>query len=356
MQQISDIRITDVRELVAPRALLEKLPADEEIAAHIVASRRAAERIIHGGDDRILAIVGPCSIHDPAAALEYGDKLAKAAAEVSRRLFVVMRVYFEKPRTTVGWKGLINDPHLDGSCAINEGLALARDLLLKLNRKGLPCATEFLDVISPQYHADLISWGAIGARTTESQSHRELASGLSCPVGFKNGTGGDIKIAADAVRAAGRPHHFLSVTREGRSAISTTKGNKSAHIILRGGNGVPNYDSAGIDAAAAVLSKSGLPARVMADCSHANSGKDFRRQPQVAADLARQIAAGDMRIIGAMVESNLVEGSQEIVQGRELVYGQSVTDSCIGWEATVEILRELADAVAARQRNLRVRE
>ena len=356
MQQISDIRITDVRELTPPRELLDKFPADAEVAAHIVDSRQAAERIIHGGDDRLIVVVGPCSIHDPAAALEYGEKLAAAAAEFSRRLLVIMRVYFEKPRTTVGWKGLINDPYLDGSYAINEGLALARDLLLKLNRKGLPCASEFLDVISPQYYADLISWGAIGARTTESQSHRELASGLSCPIGFKNGTGGDIQIAADAVRAAGRPHHFLSVTREGRSAISTTKGNKSAHIILRGGGGMPNCDAAGIEAAAAILSRGGISARMMVDCSHANSGKDYRKQPQVAAALATQIAAGDMRIIGAMVESNLLEGNQEIVQGRELVYGKSVTDACISWETTEEVLRALADAAAARQRHLRGRE
>lgn len=356
MQKISDIRITEVRELIPPQTLLDKLPADAETAAHIVNSRRAAERIIHGGDDRLLVVVGPCSIHDPAAALEYGEKLAAAAAEFSRHLLVMMRVYFEKPRTTVGWKGLINDPRLDGSYQINEGLELARDLLLKLNRLNLPCATEFLDVISPQYHADLIGWGAIGARTTESQSHRELASGLSCPVGFKNGTDGNIKIAADAVRAAGHPHHFLSLTRAGRSAISATKGNKSAHIILRGGGGKPNYDAESINAAAAVLSQSGLPARMMADCSHANSGKDYREQPKVAENIAAQIAAGDMRIIGAMIESNLVEGSQEIVQGKELTYGQSVTDSCIGWEATIEILRALAAAAADRQRNLRTNE
>ncbi|MGI9307532.1 MAG: 3-deoxy-7-phosphoheptulonate synthase, partial [Gammaproteobacteria bacterium] len=303
MPQISDIRITETRELAAPQTLLDELPADDAAAAHIVAARKAAERIIHGGDDRLLVVAGPCSIHDPEAAEEYGAKLAAAAKQFSRRLLVVMRVYFEKPRTTVGWKGLINDPGLDGSYDINKGLRLARRLLLSLNRLGLPCATEFLDVISPQYHADLISWGAIGARTTESQSHRELASGLSCPIGFKNGTDGNIKIAADAVRAAGRPHHFLSVTRAGRSAISTTKGNKSAHIILRGGNGEPNYDAKNINAAAAVLSQSGLPARVMVDCSHANSGKDYRKQPAVAADLSAQIAAGDMRIIGAMIES-----------------------------------------------------
>lgn len=355
MQQISDIRILETRELSPPREILDELPADEETAARIVAARKAAEHIIHGGDDRLLVVAGPCSIHDPKAAREYGEKLAEAAARFSRKLLVVMRVYFEKPRTTVGWKGLINDPNLDGSYDINKGLRLARKILLELNKTGMPCAAEFLDVISPQYHADLISWGAIGARTTESQSHRELASGLSCPVGFKNGTDGNIKIAADAVRAASRPHHFLSVTREGRSAISATKGNKSCHIILRGG-GEPNYGAESIEKAAAVLSKSGLPARMLVDCSHANSGKDFRRQPEVAKNLAQQIAAGDMRIIGAMIESNLVEGAQEIVQGKELVYGQSVTDSCVGWETTVEMLEMFADAAAARQRNLRIKE
>lgn len=356
MEQISDIRITDVRELVAPEEIIKQLPADEAAAAHIAESRRAVERIIHGGDDRLLVVAGPCSIHDPDAAAEYGSRLAAAAERHSHRLLVAMRVYFEKPRTTVGWKGLINDPQLDGSYKINDGLLLARRILLDLNRMNLPCATEFLDVISPQYHADLISWGAIGARTTESQSHRELASGLSCPVGFKNGTDGNVRIAADAVRTAARPHHFLSVTREGRSAISTTKGNKSCHIILRGGSGAPNYDAAHIEEAATVLSKSGLPARVMVDCSHANSGKDYRRQPAVAADVAAQVADGDMRIIGAMIESNLVEGSQEIVQGQKLVYGQSVTDSCINWEATEQVLEQLADAAARRQRSLRTSE
>ena len=356
MEQISDIRIVETRELVAPDALLEALAADEAVAAHIVQSRRAVEKIIHGGDDRLLVVAGPCSIHDPKAAMEYADKLAAAAETFQSQLLIAMRVYFEKPRTTVGWKGLINDPRMDGSCDINAGLRLAREILLNLNRKRLPCATEFLDVISPQYHADLISWGAIGARTTESQSHRELASGLSCPVGFKNGTGGDIKIAADAVQAAGRAHHFLSVTRAGRSAISATKGNKNCHIILRGGGGRPNHDSQNIDSAAALLSQSGLPARMMVDCSHANSGKDFRRQPEVAANVAAQVAGGDMRIIGAMLESNLAEGAQEIVPGQPLTYGQSVTDSCMGWETTAGVLQTFADAVRARRRALQERE
>ena len=356
MTEISDIRITETQELTAPQVLLDELPADEEVAAHIVSARKAAERIIHGGDDRLLVVTGPCSIHDPSAASEYAAKLAEAAKTHAKRLMVIMRVYFEKPRTTVGWKGLINDPDLDGSYNINKGLRLARETLLSINRMGLPCGTEFLDVISPQYYADLIGWGAIGARTTESQSHRELASGLSCPVGFKNGTEGNIKIAADAVRAASRPHHFLSVTRGGKSAISATKGNKSCHIILRGGNGSPNYDAESIEAAAAVLSKSGLPTRVMIDCSHANSSKDHRRQPEVSSALAAQIAAGDIRIIGAMIESNLVEGNQEIVQGKAAVYGQSVTDACVSWETTETMLAELADAVATRQRNMRVSE
>lgn len=356
MQQISDIRITETRELLAPKTLLGELSADATLAAHIVRSRQAVERIIHGGDDRLLVVVGPCSIHNREAALAYGQKLAEAATKLNRYLLLVMRVYFEKPRTTVGWKGLINDPHLDGSYAINDGLRLARDILLQLNKMGLPCGTEFLDVISPQYHADLISWGAIGARTTESQSHRELASGLSCPVGFKNGTDGNIKIAADAIRAAGRSHHFLSVTQEGRSAISITKGNKSCHLILRGGNGRPNYTTEHLDAAAALLSQSALPPRIMVDCSHANSGKDYRRQPAVAAALGTRIGEGDMRIIGAMIESNLVEGSQEIVPGQPLEYGKSVTDSCVGWETTTDMLQQLADAIEQRRRHLRVQE
>ncbi|MGU9950812.1 MAG: 3-deoxy-7-phosphoheptulonate synthase [Gammaproteobacteria bacterium WSBS_2016_MAG_OTU1] len=356
MPQISDIRIINMHELVAPQTLLDDLPADDAMETHIMQSRQAVERVIHGGDDRLLVVAGPCSIHDPKAALEYGEKLAAVAKEFSQRLLVVMRVYFEKPRTTIGWKGLINDPHLDGSCDINTGLRMARELLLNLNRMQLPCATEFLDVISPQYYADLISWGAIGARTTESQSHRELASGLSCPVGFKNGTDGNIKIAADAVRAASRSHHFLSVARTGHSAISETKGNKSCHIILRGGNHGANYDAENINNASTILSGSALPARIMVDCSHANSNKDYRRQPMVIEDIATQISGGDMRIIGAMIESNLVEGNQEIVQGQELTYGQSVTDSCINWETTTETLKVLADAVGKRQRNLRVQE
>ena len=356
MPEISNIRISEVCELIAPSVLLTDLPTDEALSEHIVQSRRAVERIIHGSDDRLLTVVGPCSIHDKKAALEYGEKLAAIAQSVSRSLLILMRVYFEKPRTTVGWKGLINDPDLDGSYKINDGLRLAREILLELNRMGLPCGTEFLDVISPQYQADLISWGAIGARTTESQVHRELASGLSCPVGFKNGTDGNIKIAADAVRAAARSHHFLSVTHEGRSAISVTRGNKSCHIILRGGGGKPNYHAGHIDAAAGVLSQSGLPARMLVDCSHDNSHKDYRRQPAVADDIAAQIADGDMRIIGVMIESNLAEGNQSIVQGQPLEYGKSVTDSCVSWETTERMLETLAEAVEKRRHNLQERE
>lgn len=355
-QQIDDIRITEMRDLITPRQLQDALPADEGCAAHIVASRKAVEHIIFGGDDRLLVVVGPCSVHDVVAAAEYAERLAAAAAQFAARLLIVMRVYFEKPRTTIGWKGLINDPRLDGSYAINDGLHTARRLLLELNQKGLPCATEFLDIISPQYVADLVSWGAIGARTTESQVHRELASGLSCPVGFKNGTGGNIKIAADAIRSASQKHHFLAVNKEGQAVISATRGNKACHIILRGGNGQPNYDAESVDGAAEVLAQAGLPPRLMIDCSHANSGKDYSRQPAVADAVARQLAHGDMRIIGVMLESHLVEGSQEIVHGQAPVYGQSVTDSCLGWEQTEAVLESLADAVARRQRFLRCQE
>lgn len=350
---IDDIRILEMRDLIAPRQLQEALPADDAVATHIVASRKAVESVLYGGDDRLLVVVGPCSVHDTAAALEYGDLLAAAAEKHRRRLLIVMRVYFEKPRTTIGWKGLINDPNLDGSYQINDGLHVSRQLLLDLNKKGLPCATEFLDIISPQYVADLVSWGAIGARTTESQVHRELASGLSCPIGFKNGTDGNIKIAADAIRSASQKHHFLAVNKDGRVVISATRGNKACHIILRGGNGKPNHDAASVEAAVQILSQSGLPGRLMIDCSHANSGKDHRRQPAVAEEIAAQLAAGDMRIIGVMLESNLVEGNQEIVQGQPLTYGQSVTDACISWEQTEQTLQTLADAVAARQRHLR---
>lgn len=345
-----------MREIPAPAEVVAKLPADVAVAEHIVAARKAAEQIISGGDDRLLLVVGPCSAHDKKAVLEYGERLAEQAQKHKRRLHIVMRVYFEKPRTTIGWKGLINDPHLDGSYSITEGLHLARDILLSLNRLGLPCGTEFLDVISPQYVADLISWGAIGARTTESQVHRELASGLSCPVGFKNGTGGNVQIAADAIRSASQAHHFLAVTKEGKCAATETRGNKHCHVILRGGNGAPNFGAESVEETTRILAKSALPGRVMIDCSHANSGKDYRRQPDVAAAIGEQIGGGDMRIMGAMLESFLEEGCQEIVQGRELAYGQSVTDGCVGWGTTEELLQLFADASAGRQRNLRLRE
>ena len=350
---IDDVRILETLELTPASALLADLPVEDSLAAHIHDARESVGRIIHGGDDRLIVVVGPCSIHDREAALEYGRRLAKESERLKERLLVVMRVYFEKPRTTVGWKGLINDPNLDGTFAINDGLRLARGILLDLNRLGLPCGAEFLDVVSPQYIADLVSWGAIGARTTESQVHRELASGLSCPVGFKNGTDGNVKIAADALRAASQPHHFLSATKDGRAAISRTAGNDCCHIILRGGDGRPNYDAESVETAVQILARDGLPGRLMIDCSHANSGKDFRRQPEVCANIAAQVAAGDVRIIGVMIESNLAEGRQELERGKELVFGQSVTDSCVSWEATEEILGNLAEAVESRRRGLR---
>lgn len=353
---IDDIRIASMCEMPPPAQLLKALPVESAVAEHIVAARKAAEQIISGGDDRLLVIAGPCSVHDKKAVMEYGERLAQMAKLHSRRLLIVMRVYFEKPRTTIGWKGLINDPHLNGSYAITEGLHLARAILLDLNQMGLPCATEFLDVISPQYVADLITWGAIGARTAESQVHREMASGLSCPVGFKNGTGGNVQIAADAIRSASQPHHFLAVDKNGKCAKAETRGNKHCHIILRGGKTGKNYNAESVEETSQILAKSALPGRVMIDCSHANSDKDYRKQPQVAADIATQVGGGDMRIMGAMIESHLVEGCQEIVQGRELVYGQSVTDGCIGWKTTEEVLEVFADAAAARQRTLRLQE
>ncbi len=348
---IDDVRIKATKELVRPSELLEEIP-HTGVESHVYESRQAVHRILTGGDDRLLVVVGPCSIHDEKAALEYARRLAGFAGKVGS-LMLVMRVYFEKPRTTVGWKGLINDPDLDGSFNINVGLRKARRILLEINRLGIPCGTEYLDVISPQYYADLISWGAIGARTTESQVHRELASGLSCPIGFKNATDGNIKVAADAVFAASQPHHFLSVTKEGRSAISATSGNEDCHVILRGGNGVPNYHAGDIDGAAATLSKLGLSARLMVDCSHANSGKDFARQPGVAEEVAGQIGGGDTRIIGLMLESHLVEGRQDLgADGEGLVFGQSITDGCIGWEATETVLELLDRSVMERRKSL----
>jgi len=348
LHKTDDLRIDDIKELLPPNHVLQELPVTEAVATLTHDTRQAIHRILHGADDRMLVIVGPCSIHDPAAALEYAWKLKAEKDRLAGDLVIVMRVYFEKPRTTVGWKGLINDPHLDGSCEINEGIRIGRQLLLELNALGVPAGVEYLDVISPQYLADLVSWGAIGARTTESQIHRELASGLSCPVGFKNGTDGNLKIAVDAIRTSQHPHHFLSVTKAGHSAIVTTSGNEDCHVILRGGK-EPNYDAASVEAAASQLAKGGLAQRLMIDLSHSNSQKNHKRQIAVGQDVASQVASGDDRIVGVMVESHLIEGRQDLEQGKELAYGQSITDACIGWEDTVPVLDALADAVRARR-------
>ena len=343
-----DIRIREIKELLSPAAVLAETPLAVGAAQTTYGGRQAIHRILHGADDRLLVIIGPCSIHDVDVAIDYAKRLQPVALRLSRDLLVVMRVYFEKPRTTVGWKGLINDPRLDHSFRINEGLRLARRLLLDINTMGLPCATEFLDTITPQYTADLIAWGAIGARTTESQVHRELASGLSCPVGFKNGTDGNVRIAIDAIRAAQSPHHFLSVTKAGHSAIVSTTGNEDCHVILRGGK-EPNYDAAHVDAAAREIAAGALAARLMIDASHANSSKDFKRQIEVCAEIAGQLAHGEERIIGVMVESHLVEGRQNLVSEQALEYGQSITDACLGWDDSLVVLEQLAHAVRARR-------
>jgi 3-deoxy-7-phosphoheptulonate synthase len=343
-----DLRISDVRALIAPQLLLEELPVDGAALATVTHARHAVHRVLHGADDRLLAVVGPCSIHDYDAAVEYAKRLRAAAGRHAGELFVVMRVYFEKPRTTVGWKGFINDPRLDGSFAINEGLRLARRLLLELNGLGMPCGTEFLDLLSPQYISDLIAWGAIGARTTESQSHRQLASGLSCPVGFKNGTDGSIKVAVDALRAAAAPHAFIGMTKTGQAAIFETVGNEDCHVILRGGK-APNYDAASVEAAARELGAAGLAQRLMVDFSHANSSKQYQKQVEVAADVAAQLAGGEERIVGVMVESHLNPGRQDIVPGVPLAHGVSVTDACIGWDDTVRVLEMLAEGVRKRR-------
>jgi len=348
-----DIRVKEIKELVPPLNLLRELPVSEKAAKLTFETRAAIHRILHGADDRLLVIMGPCSIHDVKAAKEYAGKLKAEKDRLAGELLVVMRVYFEKPRTTVGWKGLINDPKLDGSFRINEGLRIARQLLLELNDLGMPVGCEFLDMITPQYIADLVSWGAIGARTTESQIHRELASGLSCPVGFKNGTDGNIKIAVDAIRAAQAPHHFLAVTKGGNTAIVSTTGNEDCHIILRGGN-KPNYDAASVDAAGKGLAEAGIPARLMIDFSHGNSSKKPERQVDVGRDVAGQIAAGDERIIGVMCESHLKPGRQDLIPGKELAYGVSITDGCIGWDESVKVLAALGDGV--RQRRLKAQQ
>lgn len=345
-----DLRIAGISPLISPAILDYYLPMTEQAADLVSSTRLAAERIMRGEDDRMLVVVGPCSIHDPKAALEYADLLKAEAAKHEKDLLIIMRVYFEKPRTTVGWKGLINDPHLDDSFDINHGLRVARGLLLELANRGIPAATEFLDTISPQYIADLITYGAIGARTTESQVHRELASGLSMPVGFKNGTGGSIQLALDAILSASRPHHFLSVTKQGVSAIVSTKGNTSCHVILRGSSKGPNYDAASVAEVEASLKEQKLPPYVMVDCSHGNSMKDFRNQPLVVNAIAKQIEEGSRTIAACMIESNLVEGNQKLVPDlKQLTYGQSVTDQCINWQDTLEVLDRLATAVRTRR-------
>ncbi len=345
---IDDVRIKDIKELAPPIHMLREFPATPKSAETAFEARAAIHRILFGADDRLLVVIGPCSIHDTDAAMEYARRLKAEADRLKNDLLVVMRVYFEKPRTTVGWKGLINDPFMDGSFRINDGLRLARKLLWEVNELGLPAGTEFLDMITPQYIADLISWGAIGARTTESQVHRELASGLSCPVGFKNGTDGNIRIAVDAIKAAQSPHHFLSVTKAGHSAIVSTGGNEDCHLILRGGKG-PNYDAASVDAACKELASSGVPGKLMVDFSHANSRKQHKLQVDVARDVAGQMANGEDRIIGVMVESHLKEGRQDLKPGVELEYGKSVTDACIGWEDSLTVLDVLAEAVRQRR-------
>ena len=346
--RIDDTRIASVRPLMTPALLEEQLPATPAHLALVESSRHAISSVLHGQDDRLVVVVGPCSIHDHDQAIDYARRLKAEADRHAQDLIVVMRVYFEKPRTTVGWKGYINDPHLDGSFAMNEGLAMARQLLLDVLDIGLPVATEFLDLLSPQFISDLVTWGAIGARTTESQSHRQLASGLSCPVGFKNGTDGGVRVAADAVVASMAPHAFMGMTKMGQAAIFETRGNRDVHIILRGGK-APNYSAADVDAACQVLEASGLAPQVMVDVSHANSSKQHQKQIEVAHDVAGQIAAGDYRIMGLMIESHLHEGRQDLKPGQPLQYGVSITDACIGFEQTVPVLDVLAQAVRQRR-------
>lgn len=345
LHRTDDLRIRGTKVVLPPVFLDEELPISDKASLTVFMARNQVSDILAGRDPRLLVVVGPCSIHDTKAAREYAAQLKPLIEELSDSLCIVMRVYFEKPRTTIGWKGLINDPHLDQTYKINDGLRIARHLLLDLAEMGVPAGTEFLDIISPQYFVDLVTWGAIGARTTESQVHRQLVSGLSCPVGFKNGTSGDVQIAIDAILSASHQHTFLGGTKNGQTAIFFTTGNPDCHVILRGGRKLVNYDAASVSAASQQLEKAGLPARVMIDCSHANSSKDYERQAVVASDIAGQIKGGDRRIIGVMIESNLVAGAQKLVKGKPLVYGQSLTDACIGWPATVDVLRELAAAV-----------
>ena len=346
--QTDDLRIVEVKELLSPAQVRGQHPISERAAATTYASRQAIHNILHGKDDRLIVVVGPCSIHDPVAALEYATRLNRYRDSLSDALEIVMRVYFEKPRTTIGWKGLINDPDLDKSFHINKGLGIARKLLVTINEMGLPAGTEYLDLITPQYIADLISWGAIGARTTESQGHRELSSGLSCPVGFKNGTDGNLRIAIDAIRAASGPHNFLSVTKEGRTAIFSTTGNQDCHIILRGGQQI-NYDAKSVSRATKAMHTAGLTPGIMIDCSHSNSQKQSERQIDVAQEVGEQIAAGNHDILGVMLESHLVAGRQDVAAADELVYGQSITDACLAWEHTIPALESLANAVRQRR-------
>lgn len=343
-----DLRIRKTNELLPPEQLLAEIPLSDTASACVANARSAIARVLASEDDRLVVVVGPCSIHDPAAALEYGARLQEKAQALREDLHIIMRVYFEKPRTTVGWKGLINDPDLNDTFQINKGLRLARQLLLDLAEMGLPAGTEYLDLISPQFLADLVAWGAIGARTTESQTHRELASGLSCPVGFKNATDGDIQVAVDAIKSASNPHHFLSVTKQGHSAIFETAGNQDCHVILRGGKH-PNYDMFSVDDTRAMLEKAGLPPRIMIDASHANSRKHPARQIDVTNDIATQIARGNRDIFGIMLESNLVAGRQNVVEGQAMTYGQSITDACMGWDDTAALLDTLSTAVQARR-------
>ncbi len=348
INKTDDLRIRGIKEVVAPEVIHKQFPSTEDARKTVTETRQAIHNVLSGQDDRMVVIIGPCSIHDPDAAKEYAGLIKTAREKLEKDLLIVMRVYFEKPRTTVGWKGLINDPDLNNSFEINKGLGKARELLANINDMGVPTATEFLDLISPQYVADLISWGAIGARTTESQVHRELASGLSCPVGFKNATDGGVRIAIDAIMSASRPHVFLSVTKQGKSAIFSTEGNEDCHIILRGG-AEPNYDATHVNEVAQQLEKCHIKPNLMIDFSHANSQKQFKKQIEVAKNVAQQVADGDTRIMGAMIESNLVEGRQDCVNKDDLVYGQSITDACINWEDSFNVLTELAEAVQQRR-------
>jgi len=349
MKQTDDVRIAATKELVSPAIIHEQFPITEEASLCTANARQEIQDIMSGKDDRLVAIVGPCSIHDPKSALEYAQKLSGLKAELEQELVIVMRVYFEKPRTTVGWKGLINDPDLNGSYHVNKGLGIARQLLLSINELGMPAGCEYLDLITPQYTGDVVAWGAIGARTTESQCHRELASGLSCPVGFKNGTNGNLKIAVDAIGAASNPHHFLSVTKEGRTAIFNSTGNEYCHIILRGGNKEPNFSAAHVKQSVDLLEAAGLRPNIMIDFSHANSYKKYSRQREACADVCSQLAAGEQKVFGVMIESHLVEGGQSVVEGQQLTYGQSITDGCVGWEETEELCRSLANAIRSRR-------